>query len=390
MARDQRLINHRPAAAAPSRSLRRRPYPSPFLALALALVLAPALLPGGPSSSASAQEAAFASDPLSLDGAIRLALEQGPDRQAADLELELARIQYEQAKANLLVNPSPVSVREAESAWRNAQIEHRASSAKIALQVAEAYYDLIRRLQQVELSEGNLEQVQRQVEAAQVRYDAGALADLDLKQTYQQKTQAEIQLEADRRSLATAQRTLNHLLGRPLDEPVMPAETELLFEPVAVDLEAALASALEKRLEVLQAQDQVETARINLELAQNPYTPRLDQARAELQLEQAEQALEQARLQVELDVRSAYDAVKAAEAQVPWREEAAELAAEQLRIAQLRFEAGTITSLDVTEAQQNAFEAQVNALNALFDYRISLARFLQAAQMAGLEGAVTD
>lgn len=389
MAWDERLLNHTPPAAAPSRTICPRSHRPASLVLALLLALAPAFFPNGPVATAHGATVP-SGEPLSLDAAIQLALEQGPDRQAANLELELARLQYEQARANLLVNPSPVSVREAESAWRNAQIEHQASSATIALQVEEAYYDLIRRLQQVELSEGNLEQVRRQMEAAQVRHDAGALADLDLKQTRQQVTQAEIQLEADRRSLATAQRTLNHLLGRPLDEPLMPAETELLFEPVEVDLEAALESALAKRLEILQAQDQVETARINLELAQNPYTPRLDQARAELQLQQAEQALAQTRLRVELEVRSAHDAVKAAEAQVPLREEAAALAAEQLRIAQLRFEAGTITSLDVTEAQQKAFEAQVSALNALFDYRISLARFLQAAQLAGLEGAVID
>ncbi|MFO7256026.1 MAG: TolC family protein, partial [Bacillota bacterium] len=227
-------------------------------------------------------------------------------------------------------------------------------------------------------------------EAAQVRHEAGALADLDLRQTRQQVAQAELQLESDRRALATARRTLNQLLGRPLDEPIEPAETELRFEPADVDLEAALESALSKRLEILQAQDRVETARINLELAQNPYTPRLDQARAQLQLQQAEQALAQARRKVEMEVRSAYDAVKAAEAQVPLRQEAAALAVEQLRIARLRFEAGTITSLDVTEAQQRAFEAQVSALNALFDYRISLARFFQAAQLAGLEGAVID
>jgi len=358
---------------------------------ALALCLTAALLTAGLwAGQAAGQEAGAEAARLSLDEAIEIALRQGPDRQAADLALELARLEYEQAKANLLVSPSPVSGREAESAWRNAQLEHEASLASLTLQVAEAYYDLIRSLQQVELSQGNLEQVQRQLEAAQVRHAAGALADLDLKQTRQQLRQAEMQLEADQRALVAAQRALNQLLGRPLDEPVLPAETELLFEPVPVDLETALASALAQRLEILQAQDRVETARITLELAQNPFTPRLDQARAELQLKQAEQALEQARLRVELEVRNAYDALQAAAAQVPLREAAAELAAEQLRITQLRFEAGTITSLDVTEAQQKAFEAQVSVLNALFDYRISLARFLQAAQLDGLAGTVTD
>lgn len=392
MAWDARLLHDTLPAATLSKTFqpraRRVASGALGLALGLALALVPAVFTLAPA--AAAQEAIPSGEPLTLEAAIRLALEQGPDRRAADLELELARIQYEQAKANLLVNPSPVNLREAESAWRNAQIEHQASSANIALQVEEAYYDLIRRLQQVELSAGNLEQARRQLEAAQVRHEAGALADLDLRQTRQQVAQAELQLESDRRALATARRTLNQLLGRPLDEPIEPAETELRFEPADVDLEAALESALSKRLEILQAQDRVETARINLELAQNPYTPRLDQARAQLQLQQAEQALAQARRKVEMEVRSAYDAVKAAEAQVPLRQEAAALAVEQLRIARLRFEAGTITSLDVTEAQQRAFEAQVSALNALFDYRISLARFFQAAQLAGLEGAVID
>src|SRR5690606_7175320 len=138
---------------------------------------------------------------------------------------------------------------------------------------------------------------------------------------------------------------LNQPLGRPFVEPNLPAETELLVAPVPVDLETDLAAALAELLQNLQAQDRVEAARITLELAQHPFAPRLDQARAELQLKQAEQALEQARVRVELEVRNAYDALQAAAAQVPLREAAAELAAEQLRITQLRFEAGTITSL---------------------------------------------
>ncbi|BAS28714.1 TolC family protein [Limnochorda pilosa] len=371
------------------------------LALTLALASAPALfpiLPGLPPVRAQGVPGDPASpsdrpEPLSLtlDQAIQLALEQGPDRKAADLELELARLDHEEATANHLVQPSPVTLSQAESAWRSAQAEHAASSGTIALSVEEAYYDLIRSRQQVELSRGNLEQARRQLESAQTRYDAGALAELDLKQTRQQVDQAEAQLETDRRSLEQAQQELNRLLGRPLDAPLEPAEAELTFTPSELDLRAALASALEQRLEVIRAQDQVETARLNLELSRNPYTPRLDQERRQVELQQAQDGLEQARLQVELEVRKAFQTVEGAAAQVPLREQAAALAQEQLRIARLRFEAGTITSLDVTDAQQTAFEAQVAALNAVFDYRISLARFYQAAQWQGPgSGSVTD
>src|SRR5690606_20278590 len=157
-------------------------------------------------------------------------------------------------------------------------------------------------------------------------------------------------------------------------------------EPVPVDLETALASALAQRLEILQAQDRVETARITLELAQNPFTPRLDQARAELQLKQAEQALEQARLRVELEVRNAYDALQAAAAQVPRRGAAGGRAAERRRTTKRRLGGGTIAPLGVTEAEQKACEAQVGVLTAPFAYRISLARFLRAAQLGGQAG----
>src|SRR5690606_40051511 len=116
---------------------------------------------------------------------------------------------------------------------------------------------------------------------------------------------------------------------------------------------------------------------------QAPVTPRLHRARAELRRKLGEQGLEQARVRVELEVRNAYDALQAAAAQVPLREAAAELAAEQLRITQLRFEAGTITSLDVTEAQQKAFEAQASGLNALFHDRLGLARVPPRAQRHG-------
>lgn len=99
---------------------------------------------------------------------------------------------------------------------------------------------------------------------------------------------------------------------------------------------------------------------------------------AEANLRAAEDQAKQARLTVALDVRNAF--LELEEARERRRTASANVlqAEEALRIARLRFQNGISTGVEVTDAEVALTQAQVNAVNADYDYLIALARLYRA------------
>ena len=103
------------------------------------------------------------------------------------------------------------------------------------------------------------------------------------------------------------------------------------------------------------------------------------------QVKQAKSGLNQIRLgreQLEdgiwLEVKSAYLALQGAQALIDVQRETVQQAQEGLRIANLQYENGIITSIQLTDAQLALTQAEVNRLQALHDYTIAIARLEKA------------
>src|SRR5690606_39592418 len=94
-----------------------------------------------------------------------------------------------------------------------------------------------------------LAQAQAQLESTRARYEQGMLSAVDLLAAEMQVANAEVELNRARSAAATARMRLNRQLGRPLNAPLELVD-QLVYEPVEVNLEEALASAREHRLEL--------------------------------------------------------------------------------------------------------------------------------------------
>ena len=107
---------------------------------------------------------------------------------------------------------------------------------------------------------------------------------------------------------------------------------------------------------------------------------RVVQARS--QLEQARLALAEASLSVEVQVRQAYSLLIEAWELVQASVKTVEQAQEALRLANVRYAAGTATQLDVLTSQVALTEARINQLQANYGYNVALANLRQAMGQA--------
>ncbi len=99
-------------------------------------------------------------------------------------------------------------------------------SARLALagQAAAAYYDVLRKQALLAVAQQTLAENQRAFSDVQKRSAAGDAAQLDVLQAQVPVASAQAALDGAENDLAVADETLNSLLGRPLDDPLLLAD----------------------------------------------------------------------------------------------------------------------------------------------------------------------
>ncbi|PJB01492.1 MAG: hypothetical protein CO127_03590 [Ignavibacteria bacterium CG_4_9_14_3_um_filter_36_18] len=108
--------------------------------------------------------------------------------------------------------------------------------------------------------------------------------------------------------------------------------------------------------------------------------PVLDWGRNSREVESAEANLNLTRLnyinqkqQIEKEIIAVVNKIESAKARVEVLSKSVELAKKSYEISLARFEAGTITSFDLSQMQLRLTNAKTNSLNALIDYKLALA-----------------
>lgn len=316
---------------------------------------------------------------LTLADALRIAQENSPSVRLADLTLEEARTAYEVAKVNQVLQPSPITMRQAENTWRSAQLTRELARQDLIMQVTQAYFEVVRTGMALELAERALAQSRAQLETTKARHEQGMLSDVDLLAGESQVATNELELNRARANHLSARMSFNRILGQELEAPFTLVDELHDVQPVDIELEDAIRSALERRIELLRARDTLALREEELRVNDNAYTPARTINNARMALERARLELQDREIDIILEVRQSYQALTEAAARIPIQETNATRAKESLRIAQIRYEAGLITSLDLIDSQRAAFQAEMQSIQAVFDYQIALARFRRSA-----------
>ncbi|RKZ11776.1 hypothetical protein DRQ32_05190 [bacterium] len=291
------------------------------------------------------------------------------------------------------------------------------AAAEIALAVKTAYYQALFAHEQARIAELSLEQLERSAD------QIGKLTNKGLRSEFE-KLRSDVAVANRRPAVAASanERTialenLKRLLGLPLDEVIVLTDS-LMYSPLSISRESAVEQAIALRKDVASARTQVaaseemlraqaandrpllfldgnynwqgqtstgitlgndeiaQSAFIGLSLSwpvfdglENRY--RTQQARANWR--KAEFRLRKLEDEARLELRSTWTRLESVIEELAGTEEAIALAERSYHLAQVRFEAGIATLLDVLDSELALTRARLVRLEELFRYSVLLA-----------------
>ncbi len=282
-----------------------------------------------------------------------------------------------------------------------------------------AFYGFLLAKDFVRVAEEAVEVAEKHFKNVQRLYEVGMASKFDLLRSEVELANLKPQLIKSRNNLNIAELNLKTLLGLDLSQPIE-IRGELKFELFEPDLEASINKALMKRPELSQMGYQKKMAgemlrsarasrlptvalsgtynywadRLNFkeETWQNYYAinvaltipvfngfstaAKVAQSKAMIrELEFLKKGLED---RVKFEVRQALLRLNEAKESLLSQEKNVEQAEESLRIAEINFAEGMITTLDVSSVQAALTQAKTNYSQALYDYVMSLAQLDKA------------
>jgi len=329
-----------------------------------------------PAYAQAAERSAAPVYELSLAEAVQRALERAPEVTLARLAVTEAELVLQEAELGALVGRPRSEYEEAALALQEARDGYLDALVQVALQVEEAYYGVLRAAELLSIQESSQEQSDRQFALAKARYEAGLIARQEFLEAEANHAAGLERLEQAQRTYREAVRRLALLVGLPEDAALVLTE-EIALEEWWLPLEEAVVEALAQRAEIARAQRAVARAESALAQASSPHAAPVERVRAELQLERARVQYEQAVAAVTAQVRQEWFALMDAQRNVETTRRQEELALGRAEIARVRYEAGTISLLELLQAESAYAQARLNAAAAVWDYNLAKARFLR-------------
>jgi len=299
---------------------------------------------------------------------------------------------------------------------RSAREEYFTAREDIIYRVRQGYYDILKAEGLVKVARENLETASASLKVANDLVDAGVSPQFDVIRTEVTVAQARQGVVTAEKNLSLARRSLATVMGIDLEAPfevVMPKN----LAPKTLDLEEGKKKALEKRPELRQVALLIDMYKETREAAlreKNPsltfstyyerdsanagtpidYTwnssltfnvPIFDKRYARAKEKQALGSLAQmsatyddVKRRVLLEVSQAYLLHKEALERVELTKKQLESAEEAKSVADVRYEAGVSTVVEVLDAQTALITSRTDYVNSLFDYALSVAQWERA------------
>lgn len=281
----------------------------------------------------------------------------------------------------------------------------RAAQISLVAEVAKAYLAELAFAEQYELARKTLESRDAAYKLAKQRFDVGAASALDLRQNETLLHSARASMATLTRQRAQAANALNLLVGKPLSD--LPAAQSLSTQTIVTDIPPGVPSdLLTRRPDIRASEHRLRAANANIGAARAAFFPRIaltgsvgtssnelsglfeagsrswsfvpqlvlpifDAGRNSANLNLAEARNNIALAEYEKSIQVAFREVSdtlvaraALEEQIAAQQAVQDAQAERLRLADLRYQNGVASSLEVLDAQRELFAAQQGLVQA--------------------------
>jgi outer membrane protein TolC len=296
------------------------------------------------------------------------------------------------------------------------ELEVELEKLNLALQVKEAYFNILGADRLVEVSEKAVASIQANVDVARNFYEVGMNPINEVLKAEVELANARQNLIKSKNAARLSRSAFNTVLVKPITSPVE-VEDILTYKPETGDLDTYVALAFEQRPEIKTIDVNLAQVEQQKRLARSKYYPEIalgydylkegdtpnvagggfldanrwqvtatatwtfwewgkthysvkEQESVEKQLLATREALED---QIRLEVQQAIFALEEAQLNIPTTKKAVEQGEENLRVNEERYRAQVQTITEVLDAQTLLSQARLNYYQALYDH--NLARF---------------
>ncbi|MGQ9618947.1 MAG: TolC family protein [Candidatus Aminicenantia bacterium] len=298
----------------------------------------------------------------------------------------------------------------------------RQTKQDLIFEVKKAYFGVLLSKEILRVSESALSLAEKNLERTKKLLEVGVASRLDQLRAEVQVANLKPQVIRAKNALELAEAGFKTLLGLKPDD-VINLKENLTYKPVEIEPERIFFLALEKRPEINQLKIQKRMSQEMLKLAIASYIPNVAVAgdfnwradrfafskrdlenyytinlvvtlplfdgfsreavisRSKAGIERSEYLLKGVKQSIALDVKNAILSFK--EAQETYESQKANItqAEETVRIAELNYEEGLATYLDVLSAHMALTEAKTNLAQALYNYNVALAKIERAVSV---------
>lgn len=308
--------------------------------------------------------------------------------------------------------------RQRQAQERNFELQRQ----NVALSVAQAFYSVVRQRALVGVSRQSLVRTRGLLQASEARMQVGLASKLDVFRAELQASQTEDNLIQTKANLDQAKENFRALLGLDPDAPLEPAAGELPpAEMELLPIEELVQTALDTRLELQEARDQIGDAERTAALNRQNLLPQVDltvsvarqgfgpsygqsvdvgdtrwnvflstsyplersfdkanKAISELEVDARRRSLRQREQDVSGEVRSAARNLERIMKSVVLQQKSVEFSDQQLRLATLRYQRGLASNFDVVEAEGSLVTARSALVGLLTDFQIARVQLLRS------------
>lgn len=325
---------------------------------------------------------------LTIDKAVKQALETNSslrsfriDLISSDLNARLVNAKVKDVSADFIDNIDAatakyVNTAKADSTKKVNQLSLRTVENNVKLGAQKAYYDLLNAQNDLELKKQSLKRAETQLKVAQSAFKVGTRAKTDVLQAEAGLARAQAQLALSESNVEVYRMQLNQFIGVDINTKWTLKTDDHEMKAEQASLDKAIETALKQRPEIVQREEEIKIAEINVEIIRKYLS--IATYRGEMALntiQQSKLALEDEKRAINVEVAQAYYNLEATKTSIAAYLKAKEAATENYRLTNLRFENGLATALEVITAEEDLSTQENQFLQALHNYNLAAIKF---------------
>lgn len=340
------------------------------------------------TGSSSATDSAQADKNLTLDEAIKMALENNSDLNSlridaknADLNARLVNATVHDIPAKLIESLSQaqqkyVNNAKAQVAKKVNALAVKTTEHKIELGAQKAYYDLLNAEADLKLKQQGVERAAQQKKVAEAAFKVGTKAKTDVLQADAALSGAQAALAVAENSVKITHMKLNSFIGADLNAEWNLTPGALNIDDLGMGLKEAIDLAVTQRAEVQQKQEELKVAELNTKLiAEYSALSTWQGQMSQNDEEKAKIAIESTKNSISVEVSQAYYNLQSAKAALDANQKAVDSAKENYRLTNLRYQNGMGTTLEVIQAGEELSNRENQLQNAVYNYNLAVVTF---------------